>query len=78
MLTVTINTGHSIIPHIVFQCTKETKNVNFKTSSGYAPRRTAVHGHASHPLRDVTRNPRADYCCEVTRKSDNLLALHSN
>ena len=40
---------------------KKQKCVNFKTSSGYGPQQTAVHGHASHPLWDVIRKQRAGY-----------------
>ena len=40
----------------------------FQTSSWYGPQGTTVRGHASHPLWDVIRKPRAGYRGEaVTR-----------
>ena len=60
--------------HNGFQCTKETKLRQFQTSSEYGPQRTAVHGHASHPLWDVIRKPQAGYRCEAS-KSTRLLCL---
>ena len=40
---------------------KKQKHVNFQTSRGHGPQRTAVHGHASHPLLDVIWKPQAGY-----------------
>ena len=40
---------------------KKQKYVILYTSSGNGPQRTAVHGHASHPLWDVIRKLRAGY-----------------